>query len=151
MKVVWLLHSLFYSRDYGLPESTKSHVQISMKYSVILILLRGDQNLLRLSVSNIIQNLFSVTTNQTNVWYKHQTLPLQDFFFFLILGCTKSDCRGPSWGIPPVTRSCGRKPDKTQRCDQASGVPPGISWASTHQDQSLPALLCYAFHLLFCH
>ena len=83
--------TLLQHRDYGLPESTKSHVQISMKYSVILILPRGDKNLLRLSVSNITPNLFSVTTNQTNAWYKHQTFPLQDFFFFLILGCTKSD------------------------------------------------------------
>ena len=60
-------------------------------------------------------------------------------------------CRGPAWGFPPMTRSFGRKPDKTQRRDQASGVPPGISWASTPQDQSLPALLCYAFHLLISH
>ena len=82
--------TLLQHRDYGLPQSTKSHVQISTKYSVILILLRGDKNLLRLSVSNITPNLFSVTTNQTNAWYKHQTFPLQDFFF-LILGCTKSD------------------------------------------------------------
>ena len=30
-------------------------------------------------------------------------------------------------GGQPVTRSCRRKPDKMQGCDQASGVPPGIS------------------------
>ena len=51
----------------------------------------------------------------------------------------------------PWQRSWGRKPDKTQGCDQASGVPPGISWASTPKKQSLPALLRYAFHLLFWH
>ena len=31
----------------------------------------------------------------------------------------------------PWQRSWGRGPDKTQRQDQASGVPPGFSWAST--------------------
>ena len=51
----------------------------------------------------------------------------------------------------PWQRSWGRKPNKIQGHDQASGVPPGISWASTHKNQSLPALLCYAFHLLFWH
>ena len=39
-------------------------------------------------------------------------------------------CWGPAWGISPMTRSCGRKPDKMQGRDQASGVPPGFSWAS---------------------
>ena len=37
------------------------------------------------------------------------------------------------------------------RMCSASGIPPGNSWASTPQDQNLPTLLCYAFHLLFCH
>ena len=51
-------------------------------------------------------------------------------------------CRGPAWGIPPVTRSCRRKPDKTEGRDQASGVPPGISWASTPQK----IRICLLFH-----
>ena len=46
----------------------------------------------------------------------------------------------------PWQRSWGKKPDKTQRCDLASGVPPGFSWTSTPNNQSLPALLCCAFH-----
>ena len=37
------------------------------------------------------------------------------------------------------------------KANQTSGFPPGISWASTPKNQSLPALLCYAFHLLFWH
>ena len=32
------------------------------------------------------------------------------------------------------------------KASQASGVPPGFSWTSTPENQSLPALLCYAFH-----
>ena len=32
-------------------------------------------------------------------------------------------CREPAWGIPPVTRSCGRKPDKMQGCDWLQGSP----------------------------
>ena len=51
-------------------------------------------------------------------------------------------CWGPAWGIPFMTRSCGRKPDKMQGRDQASGVPPGISWASTP-----PKIrICLLFH-----
>ena len=46
-------------------------------------------------------------------------------------------------------RSWGRKPDKMQRRDLASGVPPEFSWTSTPQNQSLPALLlCFS---LFWH
>ena len=41
----------------------------------------------------------------------------------------------------PWQWSRGRKPDKTQRCDLASGVPPEFSLTSTPQTQSLPALL----------
>ena len=41
----------------------------------------------------------------------------------------------------PWQWSWGRKPDKMQRCDLASGVPPEFSWTSTPQNQSLPALL----------
>ena len=37
------------------------------------------------------------------------------------------------------------------KASQASGIPPGFSWTSTLQNQNLPALLCYAFHLLFWH
>ena len=49
----------------------------------------------------------------------------------------------------PWQRSWGRKPDKTQRHDLASGVPPEFSWTSTPQNQSLPALLlCFS---LFWH
>ena len=32
-------------------------------------------------------------------------------------------CREPAWGIPPVTRSCGRKPDKTQGRVRLRGFP----------------------------
>ena len=32
-------------------------------------------------------------------------------------------CREPAWGIPPVTRSCGRKPDKTQGRVRLQGFP----------------------------
>ena len=46
----------------------------------------------------------------------------------------------------PWQRSWGRKPDKMQRRDLASGVPPGFSWTSTPQNQSQPALLYCAFH-----
>ena len=38
-------------------------------------------------------------------------------------------CREPAWGIPPVTRSCGR--GLMGKVSQASGFPPGISWACT--------------------
>ena len=34
-----------------------------------------------------------------------------------------SFCREPAWGIPPVTRSCGRKPDKMQGCVWLQGFP----------------------------
>ena len=47
-------------------------------------------------------------------------------------GCLRRPyCQEPARRIPPVTRSWGRKPDKMQGHDQASGVPPGISWACT--------------------
>ena len=32
-------------------------------------------------------------------------------------------CREPEWGIPPVTRSCRRKPDKTQGRVRLQGFP----------------------------
>ena len=49
----------------------------------------------------------------------------------------------------PWQRSWGRKPNKMQRRDLASGVPPEFSWTSTPQNQSLPALLlCFS---LFWH
>ena len=41
----------------------------------------------------------------------------------------KCHCREPAWGIPPVTRSCGR--GLMGKASQASGFPPGISWACT--------------------
>ena len=40
-------------------------------------------------------------------------------------------CWEPAWGIPPWQRSWGKGPDKTQRQDQASGVPLDFSRAST--------------------
>ena len=46
----------------------------------------------------------------------------------------------------PWQRSWGRKPNKTQRHDPASGIPPGFSWTSSPQNQSLSALLYCAFH-----
>ena len=49
----------------------------------------------------------------------------------------------------PWQRSWGRKPDKTQRRDLASGVPPEFSWTSTSKNQSLPALLYCAFPLFW--
>ena len=56
-------------------------------------------------------------------------------------------------GVPgaSVRRSCGRKPDKTQGRDWLQGFPLEFPEHPPPQDQSLPALLCYAFHLLFCH
>ena len=51
-------------------------------------------------------------------------------------------CQEPAWGILPVTRSWGRKPNKMQGRDQASGVFPGISWASTPQK----IRICLLFH-----
>ena len=63
---------------------------------------------------------------------------------------TTQRCRGPAWGIPPVTRSCRRKSDKMQGCDQASGVPPGISWACTPKTKNLPAFVfCFSTLLIF--
>ena len=51
-------------------------------------------------------------------------------------------CREPAWGIPPVTRSCGR--DLMGKASQISGFPPGISWACT-QKNILPAfVLCFS-------
>ena len=46
----------------------------------------------------------------------------------------------------PWQRSWRRKPNKMQRRDLASGVPPEFSWTSTSKNQSLPALLYCAFH-----
>ena len=49
-------------------------------------------------------------------------------------------CREPAWGIPPVTRSCGKSSDG--KANQTSGFPPGISWASTPQKTRI----CLLFH-----
>ena len=67
-----------------------------------------------------------------------------------ILSCQLIFCRGPAWGIPPVTRSCGRKPDKMQGRDQTSGVPPWISWASTppRPESAYFTVLCFPPTLL---
>ena len=51
-----------------------------------------------------------------------------------------SGCREPAWGIPPVTRSCGKSSDG--KANQTSGFPPGISWASTPQK----IRICLLFH-----
>ena len=64
----------------------------------------------------------------------------------LLLRRNVMTCREPAWGIPPMTRSWGRKPDKMQGCDQASGVPPGISWACTPTKNQKSAGFC---NLLF--
>ena len=48
----------------------------------------------------------------------------------------------------PWQRSWGRKPDKMQRRDLASGVPPEFSWTSTPQNQSRPDLLVLWFSTL---
>ena len=60
---------------------------------------------------------------------KH-SIPCTDLF------CHQNSCREPAWGIPTVTRSWGRKPDKTQGHYQASGVPLGISWACSPKTKS---------------
>ena len=55
-------------------------------------------------------------------------------------------CREPAWGIPPMAKVMRKEARHMQRCDLASGVPPGFSWTSTPENQSLPALLYCAFH-----
>ena len=52
----------------------------------------------------------------------------------------KAFCREPAWGIPPVTRSCGKSSDG--KANQTPGFPPGISWASTPQK----IRICLLFH-----
>ena len=55
-------------------------------------------------------------------------------------------CQEPARGILPMRRSWGRKPDKMQGCDQASGVPPGISWACTPKTKKSA---CFSTLLIF--
>ena len=49
----------------------------------------------------------------------------------------------------PWQRSWGRKPDKKQRRDLPSGVPPEFSWTSTPKNQSRPDFIVLCFPL-FC-
>ena len=81
------------------------------------------------------------TRHGTTDWFQigkgvHQgcmlSLGLFNFYAEYIAGSQREESH-------PWQRSWGRKPDKMQGRDQASGVPPGISWASTPQNQSLPA------------
>ena len=53
-------------------------------------------------------------------------------------------CREPAWGIPPVTRSCGR--GLMGKANQASGFPPGISWACTPKIRTCPPYCIVLFH-----
>ena len=52
-------------------------------------------------------------------------------------------CREPAWGIPTVTRSCGR--DLMGKANQISGLPPGISWACTPQKTKSAGLCTLLF------
>ena len=58
----------------------------------------------------------------------------------------KAECREPARGLPPVAKVMRKEAWHTQRCDLASGVPPGFSWTSTPQNHSLPAFMYCAFH-----
>ena len=76
---------------------------------------------------------------------------LVEIRFFNILGlpswlCGKRICREPAWGIPSVTRSCGKSSDG--KANQSSGFPPGISWASTPpKNKNLPAFPLFWYSL----
>ena len=50
-------------------------------------------------------------------------------------------CREPAWGIPPVTRSCGKSSDG--KANHTSGFPSGISWASTPK-----ARICLLYYVM---
>ena len=59
----------------------------------------------------------------------------------------KAHCWEPAWGTPPVAKVMRKKAQHTQRRDQASGDP--LFRSIYPQNQSLPALGHYAFHLFF--
>ena len=55
-------------------------------------------------------------------------------------------CREPAWGIPPMAKVMRKEAGQNAKTWSGFSVPPGFSWTSTPQNQSLPALLYCAFH-----
>ena len=98
----------------------------------------------RTRVSRIVDRHFTVWATREVQFYDSR-LYLRDTWFFLLF-----PCREPARGVPPVAKVMrlrgptgkGESGLKGASLDLLMHLPP---------NQSLPALLCYAFHLLFWH
>ena len=72
---------------------------------------------------------------------------------FLELSCFFDDpaCWEPAWGILPVAKVMRKGAWENAKVGSGFRGPPWILSSIYPQNQSLPGLLCYAFHLLFWH